>query len=258
MLTITEGINKNISESIYIGEVVDVDDPLRLQRVRVRLDCYPKNMKVEQIPWASPLRSAFQGGGNGLFGQISVPEKGSIVAVKHYYDQYSPVYIGVIQSSLQKNLVIDNQTDYPRVYGSEDSNGNFIRVELIKKLVRALMDAEIQVTQKGDIKIDMGENNIHLKCGNILLETSSSIQITSGKINTNSHITAQKIDVATINTDNLSALSAQANGTFQGTLQGTAYYATYAGVVPANQPIPSISSVGVPTPITPKVDFNKD
>lgn len=252
MLTITEGLNRNTAEAIYFGEVVDNNDPLRLQRIRVRLQCYPKAMQIEDLPWASPLRTSFNGGGNDLYGQISVPEIGSVVVVRHLYDQYSPVYIGVIQSSLQKNLVIDNKTDYPRVYGSEDSNGNFYRVELVKKLTKILMDSEIQVTQTGDIKIKL-DGDINLTCNNILVK-SSSIQIDTGNINTQaSDITASKISVSTLNANTLSAVQATANGQFAGTLMGVAYYATHAGTVPQPQPIPETVPVVVPDPMKPSL-----
>lgn len=254
MITITEGKKYDIREYSQWGIVVDNNDPLKLQRLRIRLDSYPKNMKDEQIPWASPLKSVFQGGGSGVFGTISVPEVNTIVRVVHLYDQYSPCYIDEIQSSLPMNLIVENLTDYPRIYGAQDSNKNYYRVELVKKLMKILMDSEIQINQTGDVKIKMN-GNINLKCDNLVVE-SDSIQVTCGKFDTNSELTARKIETSVLNTDNLSASSANVNGAFSGTLDGTAYFATYAGQQPSPQITPNIAEIDLPVPIKPDLDFD--
>lgn len=254
MLTLTEGKKYDIREVSQWGIVVDNNDPLKLQRVKLRLDSYPENMTDEQLPWASPLKSTFQGGGNEVYGTISIPEIGSIVRVVHMYDQYSPCYVDVLQSTSQNNLVIDELTDYPRIYGAQDSNKNYYRIELVKKLMKVLMDSEIQVNQFGDVKIKLG-GNLHLKCDNLLLE-SGSVQITSGQINTNSNITAQKVEANTVNTKSLSADDANISGAFKGTLSGTAFFATYAGKTPSTQPEPAMVDVDIPTPLAPTIDFD--
>lgn len=255
MLTVTEGKKYNIREVSQWGIVVDNNDPLKLQRVKVRLDAYPKNMTVEQIPWATPFRKTFQGSGVDSFGTISVPEINSVVRVIHMYDQYSPCYVDEIQSTIVDNLVNNELIDYPRVYGAKDSNKNYYRMELVKKLLKVLMEAEIQVNQTGDVRINL-DGDIHLKCNNLLLESSGGIQVTAGQFNTNSNFTAGTIETSNLKTQQLSAEKANVIGTFQGTLEGTSFYATYSGIQPSPQPIPEVSPIEMPEPIKPKLDFD--
>jgi hypothetical protein len=43
----------------YIGEVIDIEDPKHLGRVRVRVDgVYDSPIRAEDIPWATPAAPA--------------------------------------------------------------------------------------------------------------------------------------------------------------------------------------------------------
>ena len=70
-----------------------------------------------------------------------------------------------------------------------------------------------------------------------------------GNLNVSSEISAPMMVANTANIGMLTSKNAQLNGTFQGTLNGTAHFATFAGVTPIQQPIPVIQQVSVPSVI---------
>lgn len=74
--------------ALYIGEVVDRDDPEGLGRVRVRIP----GLVDPASPWAFPLGTV--GGGSDRRGFFSVPEKGAEVGVLfHQGDVDHPYYL---------------------------------------------------------------------------------------------------------------------------------------------------------------------
>jgi len=74
--------------ALYIGEVVDRDDPEGLGRVRVRIP----GLIDPASPWAFPLGTV--GGGSDRRGFFSVPEKGAEVGVLfHQGDVDHPFYL---------------------------------------------------------------------------------------------------------------------------------------------------------------------
>lgn len=74
--------------ALYIGEVVDRDDPEGLGRVRVRIP----GLIDPASPWAFPLGTV--GGGSDRRGFFSVPEKGAEVGVLfHQGDIDHPFYL---------------------------------------------------------------------------------------------------------------------------------------------------------------------
>lgn len=74
--------------ALYIGEVVDRDDPEGLGRVRVRIP----GLVDPASPWAFPLGTV--GGGSDRRGFFSVPEKGAEVGVLfHQGDVDHPFYL---------------------------------------------------------------------------------------------------------------------------------------------------------------------
>ena len=85
--------------------------------------------------------------------------------------------------------------------------------------------------------------------GDISVESAGNINVSAPRIDTDSIITAPEIDTNIGNIESFISASAQINGTFSGTLQGIAEYATNAGITPAPQPIPLTPSPEVPYPV---------
>ena len=86
-------------------------------------------------------------------------------------------------------------------------------------------------------------NMINMRAGDgFSLDTEANINIQSGTVNVSNNISVDSLRVNTGYIGNFSSPMAQINGTFSGSLQGTAFYATSAGIMPIEQPLPEIET----------------
>lgn len=118
-----------------------------------------------------------------------------------------------------------------------------------KNGVNVSSDGVVNLHSAGDLSVEVG-GNLKLKVGgSIIVESTSKVDITTPEFNTNTKITSPNIEASSIKTTSLESTSAQIMGAvLQGTLQGTAFYATSSGVVPTPQPEP----IAIP-PVLPNV-----
>lgn len=235
------------TDRLYVGVVVDNDDPAKMQRVRVRLPQHPENMSDDQIPWAVPEKAGVFGSGNGL-GTMCVPIVGSFVSVRLCPDQYSPVYTQ-LQSVTSSNIA----EGYPKSYGFQDPNGNYLNMNMKKKLMKILLESEIQVTQTGDLKVNL-VGNVHLACDGLYLQ-ANDIHITSNSITTNASVSAPTVDTYNLVTCGLSATTANVKGTFSGTLNGSCAFASVVSEIQGSYPEPECLDPNVENPAGPDLDY---
>lgn len=96
----------NIRDTHWIGEVVDVIDPLNQGRCRIRVYGKFDTLDVEYIPFAIPANSS-------ISGAYSVPNIGDVVSV--YFDNgdiYTPVYRNQVIVDLDlKSEVLDGSSN---------------------------------------------------------------------------------------------------------------------------------------------------
>lgn len=106
------------------GYVVDVDDPEKRQRVRVRLPVMHRDIPDDKIPWSNKRGNGLSNAGAGV-GSVDVPDKFAKVMVRFLTDdphdpQYGP-------SPTSDEVHKDNELlkeDYPNTFGNTDSYGN--------------------------------------------------------------------------------------------------------------------------------------
>lgn len=167
--------------SIYLGEIVDINDPLKKGRARIRVFGVFDELPIEDIPWANQVNDAsFGKGGNGI---LSVPKLGEVVNVEFdsdnyyrlvYYAQWSTApdllkeiennYIGA--HSLLYDEEAKNSLDNTglKIFYTEGEGGKGLNIEYGGSKVNLRYDGSVYIeTNSGK----PGANIIHLNEGNI-------------------------------------------------------------------------------------------
>lgn len=103
----------------YSGQVIDINDPLKQGRCKVRIPEIHGDMDDELIPWA---RTYFESrGGVGL----DIPAKDDVVSIMFdNEDPLSPVYTNKEQSKDTNKDFSEVLEDYPNTNGAMDGHGN--------------------------------------------------------------------------------------------------------------------------------------
>lgn len=139
---------------IFIGTVVDNNDPQRLQRVRVTIKGLYEG-DVSNLPWVAP--KVGQGFGNaGGAGRVCVPLINSKLYVElQNGDSHYPVYTGSVAHSADP--VTGGSTNYPHRYTQVDRAGNSVTVDPIPgsnvMTIRHASGTQITVNNDGSVNI---------------------------------------------------------------------------------------------------------
>jgi len=184
----------NVRDGNYCGIVKDVEDPLKLGRVRIEVFGFFEGLDPTLLPWAIPA-SNITGGSVSGGGFYSVPKVDSLVNVK--FDNgniYCPIYTFIqrISNELKDeisasytnahSLIYDTTTDgFLKVYFTEekglmiDYKKSQINVKPDKSIVvqNASGDGVFEMLDDGTMNITQA-NDINIKC-----ETSINIESTS-------------------------------------------------------------------------------
>ena len=122
--------------------------------------------------------------------------------------------------------------------------------------ISATSDGDINFYAKKDINLEC-ENQIRMSSKKgILMDTPGNINANGGSFNSSSHISVETIEANTGVINSFKSSNAEINGIFSGSLQGTAYYATYAGREPVEQEKPNIKEQ-IQIPETTKIKKHK-
>ena len=144
----------------YIGVVEDNNDPKKLGRVKVRvLDVYD-NLKVEDIPFATPWKDL-----NG--NEFNVPEKGKVlVVVFDQGDEHKPEYIAAdhYNINLEKKLQSLSNTDYISMKSLIFDHKTQIYVNDSEGLKIDHKYNNVNITEN-TIDLNLKDNNRHVNIG---------------------------------------------------------------------------------------------
>lgn len=149
---------------VYSGVVVDIKDPRRLGRIRVKVSSVFEEIETTHIPWATPYRGL--GGKN-----FHVPQLGKLVNVifENGYI-YSPTYVYTEHFNINLQKKLENL--------SEEDYGNFIAI---------LFDHKTQMfIDSNGLRIDYLYNQIHIDDENIsfrLKDNSQTLNLGSSDAN---------------------------------------------------------------------------
>ena len=172
---------QQLSESLYLGTVIDNVDPLKIGRLRVRVvEVHGSSADNDaSLPWATPLRSPQLGAAADL-SSFHVPDIGTRVLIMfHRGSIYSPLYSFIPLSLTEKWSEMD--TNYPERYGFIDSLGNKTVIDKTDKTLDAIMydgatervhlridPTKYQITDNNTntIKVDLSAGTVSAVLGN--------------------------------------------------------------------------------------------
>ena len=144
--------NHTFSNPLFIGTVVNNNDPTYSYRVKVRVpELHPSSLVDADLPWAAKLDSSFLGVSEDADLLHSVPQVGTKVLVLSVAnDPNSLLYIGSLYTHQPTTPSGD---DYKNTYGIYTKNGEFIGVEKLKNVFHMIWNGDLTFDVKGKIKI---------------------------------------------------------------------------------------------------------
>jgi hypothetical protein len=215
MLNKNTAYQDDLLATTWLGEVVDVEDPQKVGRIRVKVYGKFDDLKDEDIPWAYPgnNNTGASPSGGGFF---SVPKKGSIVSVKFDMGNiYHPEYF--FEQKISDDVKTEVGTDYPTndhtktthviLYDTADAK-NLIKVyystskgmmiDFLETQINIKPDKSIDIhTASGDSKIELlddgtlnvthknminitSDKDVNIKCKNAIIDHATSIELGKG------------------------------------------------------------------------------
>jgi hypothetical protein len=179
------------SNKSYLGVIVDINDPLKQGRAKVKVFGIFDDLPTEDIPWAEPgTASEYFGGGKGG-GAVSIPRIGTVVYCSFEGENYYKLYFDTIKEFSPDMIEEMNEENsyegfHSLIYDSEAQPGPLKLFYSRKKgLVFQLEDATIQLdTQNGGelrVVIKMGDDEIRMENNKVIIN-SLNIELGEGAL----------------------------------------------------------------------------
>jgi hypothetical protein len=171
---------------IHLGEIVDINDPLKQGRARVRVFGFFEDLEIEDIPWAEQISglsfSSSRGNGN-----ISVPRLGAVVNAQFDGSNYYKVFYEFEKETSPDLLaeIADSYEGAQSLIYDTDAQPGPLKIFYTRKkgLTISLGDAKVQLdTQDGGqlrVVIEMGEDQIRMERRKVIIN-SNNIELGEG------------------------------------------------------------------------------
>lgn len=171
---------------IHLGEIVDINDPLKQGRARIRVFGFFDDLEIEDIPWAEQVSglsfSSARGNGN-----ISIPRVGATVNVQFDGSNYYKCFYEFEKESDPALLeeIADSYEGAQSLWYDVEAEPGTLKLFYTKKkgMVLSLGDAKIQLdTQDGGnlrIVIEMGKDQIKMENSKVIIN-SNNIELGEG------------------------------------------------------------------------------
>jgi len=170
---------------IWLGRVVENNDPKFEGRVRIRVFGKYDNLEDDELPWVYHM-SVINGGSSGGFGEITIPKKDQLIQVIFANgDILSPYWVNFPKiNEAVKNEISGDYIDARVLTYDED---NKLKILYLKNsgLLIHLDESEILIGSDNSIKIEhKGTQSIIELIGNkINVVANTEINITSPTVN---------------------------------------------------------------------------
>ena len=171
---------------VHLGEIVDINDPLKQGRARIRVFGFFDELEIEDIPWAEQISglsfSSARGNGN-----ISIPRVGAVVNVQFDGSNYYKCFYEFEKESSSALLeeIADSYEGAQSIWYDVEAEPGTLKLFYTKKkgMVLSLGDAKIQLdTQDGGnlrIVIEMGKDQIKMENSKVVIN-SNNIELGEG------------------------------------------------------------------------------
>ena len=180
----------DLDSTAWLGEVVDIEDPLKNGRVKVKVYGKFDTIPTEDIPWAYPGNNLTAGSATGG-GMFSVPKLGSIVSIR--FDNgniYHPEYFFQQKLSDEAKAEIENSYENAHIIVYDTVTAGSLKIFFTeeKGLMLDYQQTQINIkndksvliqTASGDSKVEIlddGKMNITQK-SDITIKTDSKVII---------------------------------------------------------------------------------
>jgi len=199
---------KSDLHNTFLGEVMEVEDPLFKGRIKVKVFGKFDDIPLEDLPWSHPGMNS-TGGSDSGGGFFSVPKLGSIVSIK--FDQgniYHPEYF--FNQEISDEVKTEVEASYPnahvlvydtvtegslKIFFTEakglmlDYKESQINIKPDKSIIiqnasgdgilEMLDDGTMNITQANMINIKT-DADINVECQNAIIDHASSIELGKG------------------------------------------------------------------------------
>ena len=165
---------------IHLGEIVDINDPLKQGRARIRVFGFFDDLEIEDIPWAEQVSglsfSSARGNGN-----ISIPRVGATVNVQFDGSNYYKCFYEFEKESDPALLeeIADSYEGAQSLWYDVEAEPGTLKLFYTKKkgMVLSLGDAKIQLdTQDGGqlrVVIQMGKDQIRMENNKVIVNSNN-------------------------------------------------------------------------------------
>ena len=165
---------------VHLGEIVDVNDPLKQGRARIRVFGFFDDLEVDDIPWAEQISglsfSSSRGNGN-----ISIPRVGAVVNVQFDGPNYYKLFYEFEKETSPELLeeISDSYEGAQSLWYDVESQPGPLKLFYTKKkgMVLSLGDAKVQLDTHdcGQLRvvIDMGQDQIRMENNQVIINSNN-------------------------------------------------------------------------------------
>ena len=174
------------NSNIRLGEIVDINDPLKQGRARIRVFGFFEDLEIEDIPWAEQSYALSFSSARGS-GNITIPRLGSVVNVYFDGSNYYKIFYGSEMETSPDLLaeIADSYEGAQSLIYDTDAQPGPLKIFYTRKkgLTISLGDAKVQLdTQDGGqlrVVIEMGEDQIRMERRKVIIN-SNNIELGEG------------------------------------------------------------------------------
>jgi hypothetical protein len=171
----------DLLNTTWLGEVVDINDPQKIGRIKIKVYGKFDSLETESIPWAYPGNNN-TGGSKSGGGFHSVPKLGSIVSVK--FDNgniYHPEYFFNQKISDEAKEEISGSYENSHVIIYDTVTEGSLKIFFTEQKGLMLDYKGTQINIKPDKNIDITTTtDINIKCENMIVDHAKSIELGKG------------------------------------------------------------------------------